>query len=146
MDQQALAAFIAATVGAYHRCENVPEWRGKHRARLDYIAHHLLPSGSGIDNGSKIDIDRSTEDSLWFTTAFHHMDEQGSYNGWTEHTVHVTPAFNGMHITVGGPDRNGIKDALAEEFFHCLSTVDNYDESRGEHRAPWYWKTQVQAK
>lgn len=84
----------------------------------------LLPSGSGIDNGTTFDNARSSDSVLRFNTSFHHMD------GWTDHVISVRPAFEGMDITVAGRDRNQIKEYLAAEFHECLqqkvmATFDN---------------------
>lgn len=87
-----------------------------------YVKKHA-PRGSGFDSGTTIDIDRSTENRLVFNTSFHHMDEHGSYDGWTEHTVTVRPTFGGTpDIRISGRNRNGIKDHIAETFHYWLTT------------------------
>lgn len=80
----------------------------------------LLPSGSGIDNGTTFDNARSGENVLRFNTAFHHMNDAGMYVEWTDHVVTVRPAFEGLDIVVTGRDRNDIKEHLATEFHECL--------------------------
>jgi hypothetical protein len=83
------------------------------------------PSGSGFDNGTQIDRDRS--DVLIFSTSFHHMDEAGGYDGWTEHTVRVKPSLAwGFDLTVSGRDRNGIKDYIADVFSPWLNEMVDY--------------------
>jgi len=117
---------LAAKIGAYKRCvaSGNTEWRDKHEDRIDEIMDSM-PSGSGFDCGTKLDIDASHDDKLVFTTAFHHMNEFGYYCGWTEHTVTVTPAFNGVHIRVSGRNRNGIKDYIGEVFHTVLMSEIN---------------------
>lgn len=59
-----------------------------------------------------------------FETSVHHMNPDGYYDGWTEHTVTVTPSFIGrFDLKVSGRDRNGIKDYIAEVFGSVLSAV-----------------------
>ena len=79
-----------------------------------------FPSGSGFDAGTKL---ISADDSrIVFETSFHHMDENGFYDGWTEHRVTVRASL--MHdfiVDVAGKNRNGIKDYIAEQFAFVLS-------------------------
>ncbi len=89
-----------------------------HGERLS-AAHAYLPSGSGFDNGTEID-ERSTPSRLVLLTSFHHMDENGNYDGWTSHTVTVTPTFAGLDVRVSGRDRNNIKDYIADVFRAAL--------------------------
>lgn len=86
---------------------------------IEAIVKEYMPSGSGFDNGTTIDLDASREDRLVFNTAFHHMNEGGFYDGWTEHTVTVKPSFWGTSIKVGGRDRNLIKDYIGDTFHHA---------------------------
>jgi hypothetical protein len=80
-----------------------------------------LPSGSGFDVGSYLDVNASTQMRLVFVTAFHHMSDCGIYSGWTEHNVAVTPNFEGFTIRVTGRDKNMIKDYIADVFHEALS-------------------------
>jgi len=74
------------------------------------------PSGSGIDDGTKLD-DTSTANKLVFNTGFHHMNENGYYDGWTDHQVIVTPSLAyGFDMRITGRDRNDIKDYLYEVY------------------------------
>lgn len=109
---------LAATIGAFKRCSG--EWKDKHQDRIDDLMD-AMPSGSGFDNGTRLDMDASHDDKLVFTTSYHHMNENGYYDGWTDHTVTVTPAFNGFHIRVSGRNRNDIKDYIGEVFHAVLS-------------------------
>lgn len=79
-----------------------------------------LPSGSGLDTGVKLDLDRSSAEKLVFDTEFHHLNENGYYDGWTQHTVTVTPSFDGFNLKISGRDRNGIKDYLYDLFSECF--------------------------
>lgn len=112
---------IAHTLLAMRNCEasgNL-EWFSKHREDLRAVN---LPSGSGFDNGSELD-PKSTPEKLVFTTSFHHMNENGMYDGWTDHTVTVRPSLVfGFLITVGGKNRNDIKAYVAEMFECALNS------------------------
>lgn len=115
---------IAARIVARANCEQSGnnEWRSRHSDWLAYAERELLPSGSGIDCGTKIDLDRSTGRRIVLTMSFHHMNENGFYDGWTEHTVTIVPAFDGIDLVVGGRDRNGVKEYLADTYYHCLKS------------------------
>lgn len=117
-----LVQFISSAVGAYQNCvkSGNREWQLKHLETLERLSA-LLPSGSGFNNGTELDIDRSSIEKLVFKTTFHHMSDHGFYEGWSEHTITITPAFDGFNLKVSGSDRNQIKDYIADVFLHCLS-------------------------
>ena len=83
--------------------------------------NQYLPSGSGFDNGSTFNVEKSTSEKLVFNTSFHHMCEHGYYTRWTDHTVTVTPSFYGLNIKVSGRNHNDIKDYIAECFDNILN-------------------------
>lgn len=84
------------------------------------LCKEFMPSGSGFDAGTTLDIDASTPSKLVFKTAYHHMNEGGYYDGWTEHRVSILATHDGFDITVGGRDRNQIKDYVADCFDNAL--------------------------
>lgn len=99
----------------------------KHEDRLDELVREYLPSGSGFDNGTKLNYDRSTPDKLVFETSFHHMNNHGGYDGWTEHVVIVRPSLaHGFVVDVTGRDRNDVKTYIVETFNHVLRTNTTY--------------------
>lgn len=127
MDNQ-LASAMAMMLQAIDNCKasGNKEWEEKHKDRLDWLVRNEMPSGSGIDTGTKLD-DESTPERLVFTCSFHHMDESGGYDGWTEHKVIVTASLvHGIFIRVTGRDRNDIKEYLHEVYAHCINRVDNW--------------------
>lgn len=87
----------------------------------------LLPSGSGIDSGCKIDLVHSTDKKIIIETSFHHMDENGYYDGWTFHQIVLTPAFVGFDIKVTGQNRNQIKEYLTDLFCDHLLIESSHD-------------------
>ena len=99
------------------------EWLSKWDDKLDGY-DNLLPSGSGFDSGSKIDRDNSSGGKIAIKTSFHHMDTDGYYDGWTEHTITIRPSFSlGLTIVMSGKDRNEIKNYIAEVFECSLSVT-----------------------
>lgn len=103
-----------------------PEWFNKHTEEIRKL-EDLLPSGSGIDSGTKIDLDESHAGKLILYADYHHMDDTGCYNGWTEHTITVTPSFSGINLRISGPNRNDIKDHLHETFDYALTRDVAYE-------------------
>lgn len=98
------------------------EWEEKSRLDLQDIAKNHLPSGSGVDGGTRLHLSCSTPDKLCLTTGFNHMNDGGFYNGWTEHTIIVRPSLvSGFTLSISGRDRNDIKTYLDEIFTDALS-------------------------
>lgn len=100
-----------------------PTWGANAKEAIETLTRDFLPSGSGFNNGTKFDFDRSKRSKLVFHTSFHHMDENGYYDGWTDHTVTITPSFDGIEVKVSGRNRNDIKDYIADEFALLLEDV-----------------------
>jgi hypothetical protein len=94
--------------------------RARFETEMEYLVKSFMPSGSGFDNGTTIDIERSNARKLVFQTGFHHMNETGMYDGWTHHNVIVTAEFDGLDIQVTGRDRNNIKEYIGETFYSAL--------------------------
>ena len=119
-----LAARLASSISARENCANGknPEWYERHYDNAQQMAKDQLPCGSGFDNGTYIDWMKSTGEKLVLLTSFHHMNESGMYDGWTEHTVTVTPAFHGINLKISGRDKNEIKEYIAECFYTALTT------------------------
>lgn len=113
---------IASTLQAMSNCRRSgnQEWLERHEARLAELVD-LLPSGSGIDCGTKIDADSCKPGKLVFTFSFHHMNESGMYDGWTDHVLTVTPSFDGIDLRISGRDRDGIKEYLYETYYQALT-------------------------
>lgn len=96
-------------------------WRTRHAQRIVQLVEYHMPSGAGFDQGTELGKD-STPDKLIFLTAFHHMNDQGFYDGWTEHKVTVRASLTSeIAVHVSGRNRNNIKDHIAETFYDCLT-------------------------
>lgn len=118
MPVRKLSYLLASRVGTliWHEKNDQVRSDGHKRqiTEIEALCREFMPSGSGFDAGTKLVLSASTPARLVFQTSFHHMDEHGGYDGWTEHRVYVTSQFDGMGFTVGGKDRNGIKDYIAD--------------------------------
>lgn len=115
---------IASTLQAIRNCEKSDnnEWRYRHACKIEDICKNQLPHGSGFDSGTKFDFDASKPDRLVFHADYHHMNDGGYYDGWTEHQVIVTPSLaHGFNLRITGRDRRNIKEYIAETFNYALS-------------------------
>lgn len=88
----------------------------------DFVKDYM-PSGSGFDAGVSVCFDKTNDTRLVFLTSFHHMNENGFYDGWTQHEVIVRPAFDGVDVRVGGVNKNAIKDHIHESFSFYLTQL-----------------------
>ncbi len=95
-------------------------WVMKGVGTIQELCREHMPSGSGVDNGTKFDFGASKIDRLVFTAGFHHMNSHGFYTEWTQHQFIVTPSFSGINIRITGRNRNDIKEYLHEVFHFAL--------------------------
>lgn len=79
------------------------------------------PSGSGINQGTRIISEKCSREKLVFAVSFHHMTENGYYGGWTEHQVTVTHDLIGLNIRITGKNRNGVKEYLTDVYWGWLT-------------------------
>lgn len=122
---QELAMLVAARLTCIARGNT--EWVDRHETEIDRLVKTYLPSGSGFDLGTNIDLDKSTGNHLVFSTSFHHMDEHGGYDGWTSHGVRIDPDLaSGFTLKVYGRNRNDIKDYIGDVFQAVLDTDHTY--------------------
>lgn len=78
------------------------------------------PSGSGIDDGTRLE--NSSSNRIALKTSFHHMNENGFYDGWTNHILIVKPDLAlGFDLHITGQDRNQIKDYLGDVYTTWLN-------------------------
>jgi hypothetical protein len=111
------------------RAKGMTDWENRHKETLRELVKEHMPSGSGFDNGTRLDEDRSTSEKLVFVTSYHHMNGVGYYDSWTEHTVVVKPslAFH-FDLKVTGKDRHDIKEYIAEVFHASLLIEDEVED------------------
>lgn len=125
---------IATAAASMKRCQNTGNkvWADRWAARLTHIERELLPSGSGIDSGTKINWSATGGAEIALNCSFHHMDEHGTYDGWTDHTVRVRPCFEHPGFTIHditGVNRNEIKEYLADVFIEALDAEAEYHDA-----------------
>lgn len=123
--KESIARTLAGCIQAMQNCResNNTEWYTNHREQVLHLVKETAPSGSGIDCGTEIDLDKSTPEKLVFTLSYHHMNEHGSYDGWTNHTIVVKPSLvYGLTLTISGRERNQTKEYLHEIYIMWLKT------------------------
>lgn len=125
---------IAIACEARRNCEasGNREWEDRWYDRIRRIQREFLPSGSGFDVGCEIDMD-STSKQIKIATGFHHMDEGGSYDGWTDHIVRVRPNLaHRFELTISGRDRGDIKSYIGETIHDWLDRPIEWNEIDGK--------------
>ena len=112
------------------------EWEEKHEDSLSKLESYL-PSGSGIDCGTKIDREKTKRNKLVLSFSFHHMNDNGFYDGWTDHEVIITPDLCfGLDIRITGKNKRDVKDYLHEVYSVALTTEVVQDENCQWHLLP----------
>ena len=87
---------------------------------IESLIKESFPSGSGFDIGTKLI--SATGERITLQADFHHMNNAGYYDGWTEHKIIIKPDFEyGYTLKVTGRDRNGIKDYIEDCFYNALN-------------------------
>ena len=118
---------IARCLRAQENCRKTgnTEWLSRHGATINHLVDVYMPS-------TKLDFDRSKPNRLVFTASYHHMNDGGMYDGWTDHNIIVTPDLSfGFDLRITGRDRNQIKDYLGDTFTEAL----RQDVTDNEYRA-----------
>ena len=125
---------FSSTLSAIENCHKT--WLDRHEDTLKTLST-FLPYGSGIDNRVELDRDDSTPEKLVFRLSFHHVNENGFYDGWTDHKLIVKPSLQfGIDIRITGKDRNQIKDYLYETFASYLTAnvwINDEDEWQSDN-------------
>lgn len=120
---------IASSFMAMNNCiksEN-DEWKEKHFKEIQDLCREFLPSESGFDCDTQFDFIRSRENKLVFISAFHHMDENGMYDVWSDLKIIITPCFSGFDIRITGINRKYRydKEFFIDTFCNALETEIN---------------------
>lgn len=125
-----LVELIAIAAASGERCRvNGNPYAANHDATLDAIEADFLPSGSGIDNGTKIARDASDGARVTLLCSYHHMNENGMYCGWSDYRITARPDFEvGVALTITGRNVNDIKSYLADVFGTCLGENVTMDQ------------------
>ena len=107
-----ISTALAVVQSPYAREENIAHWAEQLKSFED-----MLPSGSGFDNGTKVNREKSTPNKIILDTAFHHMDQNGFYCGWSDLTVTINPSL--LHEVEVKINFHGYKRAANDkEFFY----------------------------
>ena len=88
------------------------DWQARHEDAVAKLADSFLPSGSGINCGSMVVIEKSDSKNLLIIAPYHHMDENGSYGGWFTVLVGVTPTLSDDFVLETGYTDNGTSKSL----------------------------------
>jgi hypothetical protein len=116
---------IASLLQAIENCRvtNNTSWLDKHEDRLSKLCKEYLPSGSGIDCGTTLERELCKPDKLVFSFSYHHMNDCGMYDGWTDYKLVVRPCFDGIDLKISGKDRNMIKEYLYDTYNCALNEL-----------------------
>jgi len=99
------------------------EWEKKHTEKIEHIMYNFSPSGSGLDNGTKFDYEKSDEYKLIFYTSYHVLNGGGYYTNWINFSVTVISSLC-FEIDIRikgsfGKDQD-VKDIVYDRFYDFL--------------------------
>ena len=104
----------------------------RYQSVIDNYIIPKLPSGSGIDNGCKINLKQSKPLKIIIDSSYHAMNENGMYDRWIDFKIIVTPSFDNIDINIRGnfgSKYQHLKDYLIEIFQDSLSKeIDKISE------------------
>jgi len=117
---------------------NYQKNRDDARATIEHAEREHLPSGSGFDSGCEVDREKSGPEKLVIRVPFHHMDENGGYDGWEHYVVIATPSFHGDGLTIvvkGGrkDHREYVADQVGYDLAQELQHIDPHEPVRPTH-------------
>ena len=129
MQEKTVIKQLSASLGARLTCIELKNliWQDRWEDLILDIQENYLPSGSGIDSGNKIDLEKSGPEKIIINSAFHVMDENGFYSGWIDYKVIITASlqFDYNIKIIGNFSSNksayGLKDYLHELYDFALS-------------------------
>lgn len=79
----------------------------RHTYALESLMKHM-PSGSGIDSGTKLLLEESSNTELVFQVDYHHMNQSGYYCGWSTRKIVITPSLTSPYcMDFRGEDASG---------------------------------------
>lgn len=117
---------ISSRLQARLNCEksNNMEWLEKHQTAIDDICKNHLPHGSGFNQGTTLFYLESKPEKLVFIAPFHHMNENGFYDGWSNLKIVITPSLQyNFNIKITGIMRK-YKDDI-DYFVECFDYALN---------------------
>jgi len=108
-----------------HNCEWLKTVNNTFLTQCEFQIDHyesMLPSGSGLDSGCTIDRGNSGKEGIIINFDFHHLNENGYYDGWTNHKAIIKPTLTGIELKVYGEDKNGIIEYLNDTLYSVLTS------------------------
>ena len=123
MAKKPLYHVLATAIQARANCSvnGNKEWFNKWDDQIKRVKN-ILPSGSGIDSGVEINLEKSNGEKIVLSLGYHHMNDDGYYDGWTQHVLTVQASLlHGFTLRISGRDRNQIKDYLHDVFHVALT-------------------------
>lgn len=113
---------IAQYVIAYNNCRDAGNllMAEEHEDAIRALAKEYLPSGSGINSGTTVNLIKSTGQKLVMHCIFYHI-EGDTYGTKTGHTITATASLaTDFNLYITGEDYNGIKEYLYDTFRQAL--------------------------
>lgn len=139
---------IASAIQARDNCEKSDnkEWLDKWNQLIFQIEQEILPNGSGFDSGTTIS-DKTTADRVVLESAYHHMNENGMYDGWTNMTVTVSPDLvNGFYFRINYhgelPRKYSHSKDYIEQIFHDALDLEieyQFDDTIKHDKSSYRW-------
>ena len=68
------------------------EYLDSKNKRVDELIDKYLPSGSGFDGKIELD-EKSTDKKIILHVEYHHMNDNGFYDGWSTFKIIITPSL-----------------------------------------------------
>lgn len=106
-----------------------------------------MPSGSGIDSGTKLLLEESNKAKLVFQVDYHHVDQNGCYCGWSTRKVVITPSLiDDFHMDFTDEDASGADLTTWDELEETgeESPIDDSEsilEQTNDYIADWLRQT-----
>ena len=129
MKQRTVIEALASAINARNNCIDLCNftWAGRHEDTIEEICDNHLPSGSGVDNGTTIDLGASLDDKVVLLSSYHAMNDGGMYVEWYDFLVTVTPSLvNVFNIDIDIPAKiekvaPGVTEYLYDLFDNALA-------------------------
>lgn len=133
MEAKPIYKILANFVSSYkHWIVKHPDVADVFEDAIEKLVRAEFPSGSGFDSGTTLDLEKSSATKLVFLTAYHHMNDGGYYDGWSENikvviTASLRYAFD-MRVTgIRRKDRWHLQDYIVETFNYVLEKEIEYE-------------------
>lgn len=129
MYKEPLFRLIAQHVG-YAKQVNADS---RHENVLESLMKHM-PSGSGIDAGTKLLLEESSNTELVFLVEYHHTNQNGYYCGWSSRKIVITPSLTSPYCMdfieedASGADLTEVDEETNEEYDNSEFILDSTND------------------